>query len=211
MFCYSEYIRKYKRERAPERERTCSTKNRIRKNICRALAWQHGDKDAAEALLKQYQPLIRSIRLSFCQGLSYEDLEQELILHFLEQTACYDPKKNPSFAGYITPRLRWQRMNRIRKEMTREDHEELTLEDQAEGTSLDDYGEAKATLEEVARLARLTKKQKPVFFLWMQGLTPMEISTRTGDSLPSITRKKQRIQRQLSKYAKEIRGLVVGD
>lgn len=45
----------------------------------------------------------------------------------------------------------------------------------------------------------------------MQGLTPMEISTRTGDSLPSITRKKQRIQRQLSKYAKEIRGLVVGD
>ena len=73
-------------------------------------------------------------------------------------------------------------MNLIRKEMTREDHEELTLEDQAEGTSLDDYGEAKATLEEVSRLARLTKKQKPVFFLWMQGLTPMEISTRTGDS-----------------------------
>ena len=106
------------------------------KDICRALAWQHGDKDAAEALLKQYQPLIRSIRQNFCQGLSYEDLEQELILHFLEQTACYDPKKNPSFAGYITPRLRWQRMNRIRKEMTREDHEELTLEDQAEGTSL---------------------------------------------------------------------------
>lgn len=92
------------------------------KDICRALAWQHGDKDAAEALLKQYQPLIRSIRQNFCQGLSYEDLEQELILHFLEQTACYDPKKNPSFAGYITPRLRWQRMNRIRKEMTREDH-----------------------------------------------------------------------------------------
>ena len=26
------------------------------KDICRALAWQHGDKDAAEALLKQYQP-----------------------------------------------------------------------------------------------------------------------------------------------------------
>lgn len=181
------------------------------KDICRALAWQHGDKDAAEALLKQYQPLIRSIRQNFCQGLSYEDLEQELILHFLEQTACYDPKKNPSFSGYITPRLRWQRMNRIRKEMTREDHEELTLEDQTEGTSLDDYGEAKATLEEVARLARLTKKQKPVFFLWMQGLTPMEISTRTGDSLPSITRKKQRIQRQFSKYAKEIRGLVAGD
>ena len=23
------------------------------KDICRALAWQHGDKDAAEALLKQ--------------------------------------------------------------------------------------------------------------------------------------------------------------
>ena len=125
------------------------------KDICRALAWQHGDKDAAEALLKQYQPLIRSIRQNFCQGLSYEDLEQELILHFLEQTACYDPKKNPSFAGYITPRLRWYRMNRIRKEMTREGHEELTLEDQAEGTSLDDYGEAKATLEEVARLAAL--------------------------------------------------------
>ena len=58
------------------------------KDICRALAWQHGDKDAAEALLKQYQPLIRSIRQNFCQGLSYEDLEQELILHFLEQTAC---------------------------------------------------------------------------------------------------------------------------
>lgn len=32
------------------------------KDICRALAWQHGDKDAAEALLMQYQPLIRSIR-----------------------------------------------------------------------------------------------------------------------------------------------------
>lgn len=180
-------------------------------DICRALAWQHGDKDAAEALLKQYQPLIRSIRQNFCQGLSYEDLEQELILHFLEQTACYDQQKNPSFAGYITTRLRWYRMNRIRKEMTREDHEELTLEDQAEGTSLDDYGEAKDTLEEVARLARLTEKQKPVFLLWMQGLTPIEISTRTGDSLPSITRKKQRIQRQLSKYAKEIRGLVAGD
>lgn len=134
------------------------------KDICRALAWQHGDKDAAEALLKQYQPLIRSIRQNFCQGLSYEDLEQELILHFLEQTACYDPKKNPSFAGYITPRLRWQRMNCIRKEMTREDHEELTLEDQAEGTSLDDYGEAKAMLEEVARLACLTKKQKARLF-----------------------------------------------
>lgn len=52
------------------------------KDICRALAWQRGDKDAAEALLKQYQPLIRSIRRSFCQGLSYEDLEQELILIF---------------------------------------------------------------------------------------------------------------------------------
>lgn len=180
-------------------------------DICRALAWQHGDKDAAEALLQQYQPLIRSIRQNFCRDLSYEDLEQELILHFLEQTACYDPEKNPSFAGYITPRLRWYRMNRIRKEMTREDHEELTLEDQAEGTSLDDYGEAKDTLEDVARLARLTEKQKPVFLLWMQGLTPIEISTRTGDSLPSITRKKQRIQRQLSKYAKEIKGLVAGD
>lgn len=207
MFCYSECIRKYKRERAPERERTCSTKNRIRKTSAGHSPGSTGTKTP----LKQYRPLIRSIRRNFCQGLSYEDLEQELILHFLEQTACYDPKKNPSFAGYITPRLRWQRMNRIRKEMTREDHEELTLEDQAEGTSLDDYGEAKATLEEVARLARLTKKQKPVFFLWMQGLTPMEISTRTGDSLPSITRKKQRIQRQLSKYAKEIRGLVAGD
>lgn len=43
------------------------------KDICRALAWQHGDKDAAEALLKQYQPLIRSIRQNFCQGLSYEE------------------------------------------------------------------------------------------------------------------------------------------
>lgn len=60
-------------------------------------------------------------------------------------------------------------MNRIRKEMTREDHEELTLEDQVEGTSLDDYGEAKATLEEVARLARLTKKQKPVFSFGCRG------------------------------------------
>ena len=92
-----------------------------------------------------------------------------------------------------------------------EDPEYYTLEDQPEGNSLDDYGEAKATLEEVARLACLTEKQRPVFLLWMQGLTPTEIAICTGDSLPSITRKKQRIQRQLSKYAKEIRGLVVGD
>ena len=181
------------------------------KDISRALAWQHGDKEAAEALLKQYRPLIRSIRRNFCRALSFEDLEQELILHFLEQTACYDPKKNPSFAGYITPRLRWQRMNLIRKEMIREDHEELTLEDQPEGSFLDDYGEAKATLEEIARLARLTEKQKPVFLLWMQGMTPTEISGITGDSLPSITRKKQRIQRKLSGHAKEIARRVTGD
>ena len=45
----------------------------------------------------------------------------------------------------------------------------------------------------------------------MQAQNHMEYETRTGDSLPSITRKKQRIQRQLSKYAKEIRGLVVDD
>ena len=102
-------------------------------------------------------------------------------------------------------------MNLIRKEMIREDHEELTLEDQPEGSFLDDYGEAKATLEEIARLARLTEKQKPVFLLWMQGMTPTEISGITGDSLPSITRKKQRIQRKLSAHAKEITRWVTDD
>ena len=63
------------------------------KDICRALAWQHGDKDAAEALLKQYQPLIRSIRRSFCQCLSYEDLEQELILHFFRTDRLLRPEE----------------------------------------------------------------------------------------------------------------------
>ena len=149
------------------------------KDICRALAWQHGDKDAAEALLKQYQPLIRSIRQNFCQGLSYEDLEQELILHFLEQTACYDPKKNPSFAGYITPRLRWHRMNLIRKEMTREDHEELTLEDQAEGTSLDDYGEAKAMLLLIALCVVAVVAARVVF--------PKEVKEELHEELEELT------------------------
>ena len=113
--------------------------------------------------------LIRSIRQNFCQDLSYEDLEQELILHFLEQTACYDPKKNPSFAGYITPRLRWQRMNLIRKEMTREDHEELTLEDQPKALPLTTTARRRPRSKKSPASPVSQKSRSPSFFFGCRG------------------------------------------
>ncbi len=176
-----------------------------------ALAWQNGEREAGEILLSRYVPLIsRECKCSYAK-VTREDLRQDLILYFLEALARYDPKKNPSFSGYMVRLLRWGKLHRLRDLADYETKEELTLENQAEEAFEENYENEEDFLQEAARVAGLTAQQYPVFYWWMKGETPGEIRARTGQALSVISRKQKRIRERCQRHEGELRRLVRGD
>ena len=184
---------------------------RNKEDISLALAWQKGDRKAGEILLHRYRPLIRKEGRSTLSRFLQEDLEADLVLCFLEALSRYDPKKNPVFAGYVMRLLHWQRLHRLRDMAVYESREELTLENQAEEAFEESFESGEEFLKEAARTAGLSEKQIPVFYWWMQGLTPAEIKERTGHALSVISRKEKRIRERCMKHEKELRRLARGD
>ena len=176
-----------------------------------ALAWQKGEKAAGEILLSRYAPLIgKEARMSF-HSLTKEDMKQDLILYFLEGLSRYDPRKNPSFAGYAVRLIRWGKLHSLRASEGYESREELTLDSQAEGAFEECFDDDDDFLEEAARLAGLTAQQYPVFYWWMKGESPGEIRARTGQALSVISRKQKRIRERCRKCEEELRRLARGE
>ncbi len=176
-----------------------------------ALAWQKGEKEAGEILLERYAPLIaRECRSPFTR-LSREDLRQDLIVYFLENLSRYDPKKNPSFSGYMVRLIRWGKCHSFRDTADYESKEELTLENQAEGIFEERFEDDEEFLKEAARLAGISEKQYPVFYWWMKGESPAEIRARTGQALSVISRKQKRIRDRCRSHEAELRRLVRGE
>ncbi len=176
-----------------------------------ALAWQKGEKEAGDLLLSRYAPLIsREAKTSF-HSLAKEDLRQDLILYFLEGISRYDPRKNPSFAGYAVRLIRWGKLHSLRDWEDYETKEELTLENQAEEAFEERFDGDDDFLKEAARVAGLTEQQYPVFYWWMKGESPGEIRARTGQALSVISRKQKRIRERCKQHEGELRKLVLGD
>ena len=80
----------------------------------RVLAAQNGDGIATEALLEQFQPLLRSrihgLWVSVREELStleWADIESQMTLIFLQRLHAFDPEKGVFFPHYIERMLEW--------------------------------------------------------------------------------------------------------
>lgn len=85
------------------------------KQLQQVAAFQQGDREAGEELLRQYEPLLRKLSAKAMDGMDREDVYQELCVTFFEVLRAFDPQKGTSLPGTIRQYLRWKRLNLHRR------------------------------------------------------------------------------------------------
>ena len=205
-FLYAISIRKYKRERSLESRNDMFQKKENKKDIRLAMAWQQGDKEAGEELLLKYMPLIMKLSAHHYSSCGWEDMRQELTIAFLESAKKYTTTMTIPFSAYIKKRIQWARVEKITKLKVIEDHESLDIEEQEEGFyEMDLPSSVSLDFSKIASLAHLTKKQRLIFPLWLQGKSISFIHLNTGISIRCIQILIQNIRKSLHTHSNEIR------
>ena len=176
-----------------------------------------GDRIAEEALVLRYARLVRILaRPYFLTGGDSEDLIQEGMLGLLTAVREYNPAKSASFRTYAEVCIRNRLYSAIRT-AARDKHiplnqsvpfehsklQELTDRAIAQAFSKTDnpetlllqkeaHGELMGIIE-----ASLSKLERAVLELYLQGLSYSEIATEAGCSVKSVDNAVQRIRRKL--------------
>ena len=132
------------------------------------LAYQKGDVEAAENLLKEFEPLLYKLSYNLVENQIDEDLLQDLRIVFLEKAKTYKEEKHPSFAGYVKRALGWAKIDCLRKDISYKKAEAFDLDNSPEPLC----GEIQPVLEEKdvqvliqKILGVLNKNQKEMFLL----------------------------------------------
>ena len=96
------------------------------------LAYQKGDVEAAENLLKEFEPLLYKLSYNLVENQIDEDLLQDLRIVFLEKAKTYKEEKHPSFAGYVKRALGWAKIDCLRKDISYKKAEAFALDNSPE-------------------------------------------------------------------------------
>ena len=177
-----------------------------------------GDALAEEALVERYLPLVdscaRPMKLFGGEG---RDLSQEGVFGLISAVRSFDPENGASFRTYAEHCIRMRLLSAV-KSASRLKHFPLNDSMSLEQLSEESDPRLSAVLEEFHRnpedvvLARenteelykalsecLSKYEKTVFSLYMDGLSYLEIGNRLGKDIKSVDNAVQRIRRKLAR------------
>ena len=177
-----------------------------------------GDRDAEEALAERYLRLVRACaRPLFLAGGDSEDLIQEGTFGLLSAIRNYNAAEGTAFKTYAEHCIRMRLLSAI-KSASRLKHFPLNDSMSLEQLSEESDPRLTAVLEQFHRnpedlvLAReskeelykalsecLSKYEKTVFSLYMDGLSYLEIGNRLGKDIKSVDNAVQRIRRKLAR------------
>jgi RNA polymerase sporulation-specific sigma factor len=178
-----------------------------------------GDRAAEESLVLRYARLVRILaRPYFLAGGDSEDLIQEGMVGLLKAVREYDPSKNASFRTYAELCIRSRLYSAIRT-AAQDKHvplnryipfehpqlQELTDRAVAQAFSKADDPEAlllqKEAHGELMDLieASLSKLERAVLELYLQGLSYSKIATEADCSVKAVDNAVQRIRRKLTR------------
>ncbi len=173
-----------------------------------------GDTEAEEELVKRYSVTVRvCARPYFLTGGDSEDLIQEGMFGLLSALRHFDPQKYVSFKTYAERCINSRLVTAIRT-ASRFKHRPLNDSISFESPQFDerqilstgnlrDPEEMVITRELTEELrsalyAKLTKLERGVLSLYLEGLSYTDIAARRGISVKSVDNAVQRIRRKLS-------------
>lgn len=166
------------------------------------LAYQKGDVEAAENLLKEFEPLLYKLSYNLVENQIDEDLLQDLRIVFLEKAKTYKEEKHPSFAGYVKRALGWAKIDCLRKDISYKKAEAFDLDNSPEPLC----GEIQPVLEEKdvqvlmqKILGVLNKNQKEMFLLMVSGKSKKEIGALLHISPQSVYNKQKCIRNRIKR------------
>lgn len=180
---------------------------------------QNGDKDATEYLLKKYSPLVKkSIRTLYLIGADTEDLSQEGMIGLFKAIQNYQPDNSASFYTFAKLCIDRQIYSAI-KASKRKKHSPLNTyisfysKANTEDTKLIDNLEAgndsnpehiildRESTIHIENLLKehLSKLEKEVLPLYLDGMPYSEIAALLGKSTKSIDNAIQRIREKVKR------------
>lgn len=175
---------------------------------------RNGDIEAEEQLIKKYVKLVRACcRPYFLAGGDSEDLFQEGMCGLLSAIRRYDPKRDASFKTYSELCVR-NRLYSVIKSAARFKHTPLNDYVSLESPQFDesqtcasyfwrDPEETFILKEHLSEImlglcGSLSKLEKEVLGLYLEGLSYSEIAEKTGRSPKSVDNAVQRIRKKLA-------------
>ena len=183
---------------------------------------QQKDDEAMEYMIKKYGPLVkREVRTFYLIGAETEDLYQEGMIGLFKAVRDYSFDKGGGFAGFATMCIRRQIQNAItnsnRKKHgplntyvslygTGEDTEQLRLENMVASSSQENPEtlvldkERQHTIQDLIN-QYLSKMEKQVLDLYLQGLSYDEIADSLGKTRKAVDNALQRIRGKMSKVS----------
>ena len=177
-----------------------------------------GDRDAEEALVERFLQLVRACaRPFFLAGGDSEDLTQEAMFGLISAIRQYDPDNSASFRTFAEHCIRKRIFSAIRS-ASRLKHfplnDGLSLEQLSEDTSLpfaaipeyvqpspEELVLARESKEELYSAFRncLSKLEKEVLDLYLDGFSYQSIAQRLGKDAKAIDNAVQRIRRKMAR------------
>ena len=179
---------------------------------------QDGDQDATEYILKKYSPLVKkSIRTLYLIGADTEDLSQEGMIGLFKAVRNYESGENASFYTFAKLCIDRQIYSAI-KASNRKKHsplnsyisfytkgnEEAELIDNLEAGSSSNPEHVILDQENTSRIeelleVHLSKMEKEILPLYLEGMPYIEIAARIGKKTKSIDNAIQRIREKVKK------------
>ena len=177
-----------------------------------------GDTMAEEALAERYLPLVNSCAKSLTLfGGEGKDLSQEGVFGLLSAIRSFDPSNGAAFRTYAEHCIRMRLLSAV-KSASRLKHFPLNDSMSLEQLSEESDPRLSAVLEELHRnpedvvLAResqeelykalsecLSKYERKVFSLYLDGRSYQEIGAQLGKNIKSVDNAVQRIRRKLAR------------
>jgi len=169
----------------------------------------HGNEEAMDVLLNRYFPLVKyRIRSYFLSGGEDEDLLQEGYIGLFKAVRTYDRKKSDRFYPFAKMCIE----NQLRTAVTasnRKKHLPLNTSISMDGDESREFQSQEGNPEHIVLAkeknadraemieARLSKLEKRVIILYLNGMSYTEIAKQIGKSPKSIDNAIQRIRKKL--------------
>ncbi len=180
---------------------------------------QNGNQDATEYMLKKYSPLVKkSIRTLYLIGADTEDLSQEGMIGLFKAIQNYESGSNASFYTFAkicvdrqiysaikaSNRKKHSPLNSYISFYSRNNEEEEELIDNLEAGRNSNpehvvLDQENASQIEMLLESHLSKMEKEILPLYLDGMSYTEIANRLGKTTKSIDNAVQRIRDKVKK------------
>lgn len=170
---------------------------------------QKGDRESAESLLRKYKGLVvKCTRSYFIIGAEQDDLIQEGMIGLYKAVLSYK-SGNAKFMTYAYSCIKTSILDAI-KSAGRDKHKPLNNYESLANDSTHDNIDKINDIDTVIRLAEvdellrdvkkiLSKKEKAVFDLYIEGFTINEIATKVGNTPKSVENAVSRIKNKVAR------------